>query len=181
MISDNFQKNRFFWKSNCTYNLWTKSHPAPFCCCNTVFLTPLSEITRCIRTHYFFYQYLLNFRSNMHVNFVYWISLLPKKAIYLLFGLTPHFISEKQKPRTNNLHHRKAGSVAVILSLRVGVQHLQKVALYVFQCGCSQMYTLSCKASYWQHITIWSNNLLIKLSFFLPCKSECPLIFPNSF
>ena len=65
----------------------------------------------------------------MHVNFVYWISLHPKKAILPTFlGQTPHFLSEKQKPRTNNLHHRKAGSVAVILSIRVGVQHIQKVA-----------------------------------------------------
>ena len=65
----------------------------------------------------------------MHVNFVYWISLHPKKAILPTFlGQTPHFISEKQKTRTNNLHHRKDVSVAAILSLRVGVQHIQKVA-----------------------------------------------------
>ena len=64
----------------------------------------------------------------MHVNLVYWISLHLKKAILPTFlGQTPHFISEKQKHGTNNLHHRKAGSVAVILSLRVGVQHIQEV------------------------------------------------------
>ena len=65
----------------------------------------------------------------MHVNFVYWISVHPKKTILPTFlGQTPHFISEKLEHGTNNLHHRKAGSVAVILSIRVGVQHTQKVA-----------------------------------------------------
>ena len=64
----------------------------------------------------------------MHVNLVYWISLHQKKASLSTFlGQTPHFISEKQETRSNNLHHRKAVSVAVILSLRVGVQHIQKV------------------------------------------------------
>ena len=63
------------------------------------------------------------------MNFVYWISLHPKKAILPIFlGQTPHFTNEKQKSRTKNLHHWKAGSVVVILSLRVGVQHVQKVA-----------------------------------------------------
>ena len=76
-----------------------------------------------------FDQDLLNSRRNVHVNFVYWISLHPKKAILSTFlGQTPHFISEKQKHRTNNLHNRKDGSVAVILSLRVGIKHIQKVA-----------------------------------------------------
>ena len=80
-----------------------------------------------------FDQYLLNSRSNMHVNFVYWISLHPKNGILPTFlGQTPHFISEKQKPRTSNLHHQKAGSVAVILSLRVGVQHIQKSGAIIF-------------------------------------------------
>ena len=65
----------------------------------------------------------------MHVNFVYWISLHPKKAMLPTFlGQTPHFVSEKQKHRTCNLHYHKAGVALVILSLRVGVQHLQKVA-----------------------------------------------------
>ena len=27
---DSFQKSWFSWKSNCTYNFWAKSHPAPF-------------------------------------------------------------------------------------------------------------------------------------------------------
>ena len=73
----------------------------------------------------------------MHVNFVYWISLHPNKTIVPTFlGQTPHFISEKQKPRTNNLHHWKAGSVAVKLSLRVGVQHIQKVARWQSNVHC---------------------------------------------
>ena len=65
----------------------------------------------------------------MHVNLVAWISLNPKKAILFTFkGHTPHFVSEKQKTRTSNIHHHKAGVVLIILSLRVGVRHLQKVA-----------------------------------------------------
>ena len=73
-----------------------------------------------------FYQYLSNSRSNMHV---YQISLHPKKAVLPTFlGQTPHSISEKQKHRNTNLHNRKAGSVAVILSLGMGIKHLQKVA-----------------------------------------------------
>ena len=41
-------------------------------------------------------------------------------------GKTPSFLGEKQKSRTNNLNYCKALSGAVILSLRVGVQHVQK-------------------------------------------------------
>ena len=62
------------------------------------------------------------------MNLVHWNSLHPKKAILPTFlGQTPHLLDEKLKTKTNNLDHRKAGSVAVILSLRVGVQHKQKV------------------------------------------------------
>ena len=61
------------------------------------------------------------------MNLVHWNSLHPKKAIIPTFsGQTPNFLNEKQKNRTNNLHHQKAGSIVVILSLRVGVQHIQK-------------------------------------------------------
>ena len=63
----------------------------------------------------------------MHVNIVYWISLHPKNTILPTFlGQIPYFISEKQKHGTNNLHHRNAGSIAVILGLSVGVQHIKK-------------------------------------------------------
>ena len=62
------------------------------------------------------------------MNLVHWNSLHQKHAILPTFlGQTPHFLCEHQKTKTNNLNHRKAVSVAVILSLRVGVQHLQKV------------------------------------------------------
>ena len=55
------------------------------------------------------------------MNLVHWKSLHPKKGhfTYFFFGQTPHLLGEKLKSRTNNLDHRKAGSVAVILSLRV--------------------------------------------------------------
>ena len=66
----------------------------------------------------------------MHLNFVYWFSQHPIKDILPTFlGQTPHFINEKQKPKTSNLH--QAGSVAVILSLRVGVRHMGGLALMV--------------------------------------------------
>ena len=52
-----------------------------------------------------------------------------------------------QKTRTNNLSHWKAFSIAGFLSLREGVQHIQKEEQIFFQhCG-SQIYTVSCKAS----------------------------------
>ena len=83
------------------------------------------------------------------MNLVHWNSLHPKNAILPTFlGQTPNFLCENYKTRTNNQHHRKAGSVAVILSLRVGVQHIQKVVQYFLQRGGSRMYTVSCKASY---------------------------------
>ena len=79
----------------------------------------------------------------MHV-----ILLHPKKAILpTFFGQTPHFISEKQKHGINNLYHWKSGSVAVMLSLRVGVQHIKKWRNN-FSTRGSQIYTVSCKASY---------------------------------
>ena len=75
-----------------------------------------------------FDQYLFRSRSNMHVNLVYWISLHPKKAILATFsGKTPNFVGENEKIRTNNLHHRKAVFVAVFFSLRLRVNHLQKM------------------------------------------------------
>ena len=119
-----------FGKSNCTTTL-NKVPPRTTFFMQHRFFNPtiLKHMAPAYQATFTFEQYLLNSRSNMHVNFVYWISLHPKKTILPTFlGQTPHFISEKQKPRTSNLHHRKAGSVAVIWSLRVGVQHIQKVA-----------------------------------------------------
>ena len=64
----------------------------------------------------------------MHVNLAHWNSLHLKKAILpTSLGQTQHFLGENYKTRTYNLHHRKAWSVAVILSLRLGGQHIQKV------------------------------------------------------
>ena len=91
----------------------------------------------------------VNSMSKFHANLVHWNSLHPINAILPTFlGQTPHFLCENEKNRTDNLHHRKAWSVAVILSLRVGVQHIQKVGQYFLQRGGSRMYTVSCKASY---------------------------------
>ena len=63
------------------------------------------------------YQYVFNSRSNLCTNLVHWNSLHPKKAILpTVLGQTPCFHSENHIPRTNNLHHRKAGTLAVILA-----------------------------------------------------------------
>ena len=73
----------------------------------------------------------------------------PKKAILPTFSKqTPHFLGKKQETRTNNLHHQKAGSVAVFLSLRKRAHHIQKKVKYLLQYGGRQIYTVSCKASY---------------------------------
>ena len=74
-----------------------------------------------------FDQNFFNSRNNMHLNIVYWNSLQSKEAVLPTFSAqTPHVLGEKQKIWTNHLHHRKAGSVSLILSLRVGVQHIEK-------------------------------------------------------
>ena len=71
----------------------------------------------------------------MHVNLEYLISLHPKKGILLTFsGQTPHFLDKKQETRTNNLHHWKAGSVEVFLSLSLRVHHTQKL--------CNDIYSM---------------------------------------
>ena len=81
----------------------------------------------------------------MHVNLMLWNSLHPKKAIIpTSSGHTLNFLGENHKTRTNNLHHWKAGSVAVVLSLRVGVQYIQKVVQLFLQRGGSRMCTVSC-------------------------------------
>ena len=74
-----------------------------------------------------FDQYLCNSMSYKHVHLVHWNSLHPKKAVIPTFqDIYKIFSVQNHKTRTNNLHHGKAGSVAVVLSLRVGVQHVQK-------------------------------------------------------
>ena len=52
---------------------------------------------------------------------VHWNSLHQKKAILHTFsGQTTHFLGEDHKTRTNNLHYRKAGFVAIFLALGWG-------------------------------------------------------------
>ena len=71
---------------------------------------------------------------------VHWISLHLKRATSTtILKPTPHLLGEKLKAGINNLPHQKAGSVAVILSLIVGVKHKQTVVHYFFQCGVSKM------------------------------------------
>ena len=61
-----------------------------------------------------FDQYLCISKSNVLVNLVYVNSLHTKKAILFAFlGQTPHFLSEKQKTKSNNLHHQKVWSTIV--------------------------------------------------------------------
>ena len=62
-----------------------------------------------------FDQYNFNSRSDVHVNLVHRNSMHTTKATLLTFsGQTLHFHGENLKTRTNNLHYRKTGSVAVI-------------------------------------------------------------------
>ena len=94
--------------------------------CSTVFSTTLLENEQ--KQHFrTFDQYLINSMNNMHVNFLHWISLHPKKAITTFSGHTLNFLGENHKTRTNNLHHLKYGSVAVVLSLKVWFRHVQKL------------------------------------------------------
>ena len=86
---------------------------------NLTIWNPMAQI---FQNTLIFEWYLFNSRSKFHVNLVHLNSLHPKNAMLSTFlGQRSHFLSENHKTRTNNLHHRKAGSVAVILSLRVGV------------------------------------------------------------
>ena len=135
--TDPFQKIWFSWKSNCTYvlikvpkkntNLWVQRY-----FCNPIIWKPTVPLFQNTLT---FAQYLFNSRSNMRVNIVHWNSLHSKKAILPTFsGQTPHFLGEIHKTRTYNGHHRKAWSVAVILSLRVGFQHIHKIVKYLLHC-----------------------------------------------
>ena len=64
----------------------------------------------------------------MHVNLVYLISLHPKKNFLPTFSRqTPDVVGTKQESRNNNLHHWKAVSLANCFSLRLKVQHIDKV------------------------------------------------------
>ena len=72
-------------------------------------------------------QYLFNYMSNMHIKLVHWNLLHPKNSIIPTFsGHILNFLCENHKTRTNNLHHQKAGSIVVVLSLRLGIQHIPR-------------------------------------------------------
>ena len=108
---------------------WAKCHKAPLFCCNTVFFNPTiwKPTTTAYQNIVTFDQYSFKSRSNVHVNWVYWFRC----------NFTYFF------NRTNNLDHWKDGSVAVFLSLRVGVKHIQKkVANSFCQRSGSQIYTI---------------------------------------
>ena len=45
---------------------------------------------------------------------------------FVIFLTSAHLLGKMQINRTNNLHHRKAVSVAGFLGLRVGFPHMQK-------------------------------------------------------
>ena len=60
-------------------------------------------------------------------SFIFAIAIL-----HTFSGQTPLFLGKKQQTRTNNLHHHKAGSVAICVSLRLRVHHLQKKSAIFF-------------------------------------------------
>ena len=137
MVKDTLKKN-ISWKSNCTYNFWANSHQAPFFLCNNFFNPTIGKhMAPSYQKTLTFDQYLINSRSNLHVNLVYRISL---PSLPTLLEQTANFISDKKKTRTKNLYYRKAGCVPVNLSERVGVKSIQKVVPYFSQCGGSQIY-----------------------------------------
>ena len=123
---DSFQKTCFFFF--CTYTFEQSPTMHKYFGSTRFFqFIHLKDDSRRDLEHLNFDQCLLNSRSNLHVNLVHSNSLHPQKAILPMFlGQTPRFLGEKLKNSTNNLHHQKALSVAVILSLMVVVQHLQK-------------------------------------------------------
>ena len=127
---DTLSKKAAFPKNPTALTLLSKVPPCTIILVQDRFfnLTIWKPMAQAFQNTLTFDRYLFNSRSNFHVNLVHWNSLHPKNAVLPTFlGQTPHFLCENHKTRTNNLHHRKAGSVAVILSLRVGVQHIQKV------------------------------------------------------
>ena len=70
------------WFDRDTVPFWAdfKKNATPF------FKPPIGKHTaQAYQNTFTLNQYLLNSRSNMHVNFVYWISLHPKKAILPTF------------------------------------------------------------------------------------------------
>ena len=78
----------------------------------------------------------------MHVNLDYLISLHPKKNILPTFsGQIPLFLGKMQETKPNNLHHHKAGSVAVFFSLRLRVHHILNTLQQFFNMGVAK-YTL---------------------------------------
>ena len=115
----NFLKSQVSWKSNT--NIFEKVPKKHNFFAATLFLQFNHLKVNAFQNTITFLRYLINSGSNMHVNLVHWDSL------YLLFsGQTPHFLCENYKTITYNPHYRIAGSVAVILSLRVGVRHVYK-------------------------------------------------------
>ena len=128
------------------WHFWAKSHHTRLFWCKVFLnLTIWKPTAHAFQNTLTFDRYLFNSRSNFHVNLVHWNSLHPKMAILPTFlGQTPHFLCENHKTRTNNLHHWKAGSVSVILSLKVGVQHITKK-------WCKMFYTTVTVECTWYH------------------------------
>ena len=101
-------------------HFWQKFHHVQCFWWKTFFLFKLTIrklMAKAFQNTLVLYQYVFNSRSNLCTNLVHWNSLHPKKAILpTVLGQTPCFHSENHIPRTNNLHHRKAGTLAVILA-----------------------------------------------------------------
>ena len=132
--SPNF--TNYFFQSNFTYNLSQFPQVSDHIT-KTVFFYFFSTLTTgCLRTCVFGLTYcVMPKRASVQLlhGQMTWFNWLSKSSFSSKFSRhlhsqIAHFTSEKQKPWTSNLHHRKAWSVAVILSLWVGVQHIQKVA-----------------------------------------------------
>ena len=127
-----FPKTWFSWKSDCTYNFEQSPTMYKYFGAWQFFLLQFNHLKAngpSISEHINFWSISFSIKELFSCEPSPLEFTAPKKAIYILFfGQTPHFLGEKLKTRTDNLDHWKTGSVAVILSLSVGVQHKQKVA-----------------------------------------------------
>ena len=89
-----------------------------------------------------------NSKSNTHTNLVYRILPHPKKAIFPTFSEQKlHFLKEKHPTELTTCPLKSCVCRSYFITKGGGLAK-KKVVLHFSQCGGSQMYTASCKASY---------------------------------
>ena len=117
----------------------------------TFFLLQLNHLkanSPSISEHLNFDLYLFSWWNYLHVNLVCTQNRPFDQLFFMGEGTRFSQWKSQNQKKKNNLDHRIAGSVSVILTPRVGVQHIQKVVQNCCQSNGNRMYTVSCKASY---------------------------------